>query len=105
MMEEKIKEIVSGFIRVPAGPIGGGTPIGRGGLQSSIHLRRMYARLGEEGVVVENYTAIRVFGDLIRSQGDGGAGAAGEDVGGGGDGQLRVGSRVMAGVAAKTGGG
>jgi phosphopantetheinyl transferase (holo-ACP synthase) len=105
MMEEKIKEIVSGFIRVPAGQIGEGTPIGRGALQSSIHLHRMYARLGEEGIVVENYTAIRVFGDLIRSQGDGGAGAtgvgaAGEDVrvGGGLGGDMMVGAGARVGA-------
>jgi phosphopantetheine--protein transferase-like protein len=77
MMEEKIKEIVSGFIRVPAAQIGEATPIGRGAVQSSILLHRMYARLGEEGVVVENYTAITVFGDLMQTQGAAQGAAAG----------------------------
>jgi hypothetical protein len=79
MMEEKIKEIVSGFIRVPVAQIGEATPIGRVAVQSSILLHRMYAKLGEEGVVVENYTAITVFGDLMQTQGaaTGLAGAAG----------------------------
>src|ERR1700722_8522900 len=68
-MEEKIKEIVSVFIKVPAEQIGAGTPIGRTALQSSILLHRMYARLGDEGVVVGDYAEIKVFGDLIRRQG------------------------------------
>jgi phosphopantetheinyl transferase (holo-ACP synthase) len=68
-MEEKIKEIVSGFIKLPAGEIGPGTPIDRSALQSSILVHRMYARLAEEGIVVENYAAIKLFGDLLRSSG------------------------------------
>jgi phosphopantetheine--protein transferase-like protein len=68
-MEEKIKEIVSTYIRVPAGQISESTPIGRSALQSSILLHRMYARLGEEGVVVDDYAGIKVFGDLMRRQG------------------------------------
>jgi phosphopantetheine--protein transferase-like protein len=68
-MEEKIKEIVSTYIKVPAGRISESTPIGRAALQSSILLHRMYARLGEEGVVVSDYAGIKVFGDLMRRQG------------------------------------
>lgn len=68
-MEEKIKEIVATYIRVPAGQISESTPIGRTALQSSILLHRMYARLGEEGVVVSDYAGIKVFGDLMRRQG------------------------------------
>ena len=81
MTEEKIKEIVSGFIQIPASQIGEGTPIGRGAVRSSILLHRMYARLGEEGMVVENYTGIKVFGDLMRTQGNavGNAGGAAAD--------------------------
>jgi holo-[acyl-carrier protein] synthase len=67
-MEEKIREIVSVFIKVPAARITESTPIGRGALQSSILLHRMYARLGEEGVVVNDYAGIKVFGDLMRRQ-------------------------------------
>jgi holo-[acyl-carrier protein] synthase len=68
-MEEKIKEIVSGFIKLPAAQISESTPIGRSALQSSILLHRMYARLGEEGVVVSDYAEIKLFGDLMRRQG------------------------------------
>jgi phosphopantetheine--protein transferase-like protein len=68
-MEEKIKEIVSTYIRVPADQIGAGTPIGRTALGNSILLHRMYARLGEEGIVVSDYAEINVFGDLMRKQG------------------------------------
>ena len=70
-MEEKIKEIVSTYIKVPADQIGSGTPIGRAALGNSILLHRMYARLVEEGVVVSDYAEINVFGDLIRKQGEG----------------------------------
>jgi len=63
-MEQKIKEIVATFIRVPAEQIGPGTPIDRSAVNSSILLHRMYARLAEEGLVVENYAAVKVFSDL-----------------------------------------
>jgi phosphopantetheine--protein transferase-like protein len=69
-MEEKIKGIVSVFIKLPAEQIGAGTPIDRSALQSSILLHRMYAKLAEEGVRVENYANIKVFGDLLQQQGD-----------------------------------
>ncbi|MHA4808324.1 holo-ACP synthase [Flavitalea flava] len=65
-MEEKIKEIISVFIKIPPQQIDGDTVIDRSALQSSILLHRMYARLAESGVTVENYTLIRNFGDLIR---------------------------------------
>jgi phosphopantetheine--protein transferase-like protein len=67
-MEEKIKEIVSTYIKVPKDQIGTGTPIGRAALGNSILLHRMYARLGEEGIVVSDYAEINVFGDLMRKQ-------------------------------------
>ncbi|MBN9379469.1 MAG: 4'-phosphopantetheinyl transferase superfamily protein [Chitinophagaceae bacterium] len=64
-MEEKIKEIVSAFTKVPVGDIGPATLVDRQAVKSSILLHRMYARLAEEGVVVENYTAIKTFSDLV----------------------------------------
>ncbi|HEY8970723.1 MAG TPA: 4'-phosphopantetheinyl transferase superfamily protein [Puia sp.] len=64
-MEEKIKEIVSAFTKIPAGEIGPSTLVDRQTVKSSILLHRMYARLAEEGLVVENYSAVRTFGDLI----------------------------------------
>jgi len=65
-MEEKIKEIVSAFTKIPASDIGPSTPVDRQAVKSSILLHRMYARLAEEGLVVENYTAIKTFSDLLR---------------------------------------
>ncbi len=67
-MEDKIREIVSVFIKVPAAEIADSTPIDRKALQSSILLHRMFARLGEEGVVIQDYAGVKVFGDLMRRQ-------------------------------------
>src|SRR5580658_2854474 len=63
-MEERLKEIISGFVRLPPDAIGPATPIDRGAVGSSILLHRMYARLAEEGIVPADYTRIKVFGDL-----------------------------------------
>lgn len=75
-MEDKIREIVSVFIKVPAAQIADSTPIDRKALQSSILMHRMFARLGEEGVVIDDYTGIKVFGDLVRAKGNGSLGEA-----------------------------
>ena len=64
-MEEKIKEIVSAFTKIPIGDIGPSTLVDRQAVKSSILLHRMYARLAEEGLIVENYSAVQTFGDLI----------------------------------------
>ncbi|HXB95255.1 MAG TPA: 4'-phosphopantetheinyl transferase superfamily protein [Puia sp.] len=63
-MQEKLKEIVSVFIKVPPAEIGPATPIDRSAVQSSILLHRMFARLAEEGIAPEDYSMIKVFGDL-----------------------------------------
>ena len=77
-MEEKIKEIVSAFTKIPASDIGPSTPVDRQAVKSSILLHRMYARLAEAGLVVENYTAVKTFSDLLGSHQSGnGAAAAG----------------------------
>jgi phosphopantetheinyl transferase (holo-ACP synthase) len=70
-MEEKVKEIIALFIKVPADQIGPGTPIGRSALQSSILMHRMYARLAETGLLVDNYNDINVYADLWSRQGSG----------------------------------
>jgi phosphopantetheine--protein transferase-like protein len=67
-MEDRIKDIVATFLRVPAAQIGPDTRVDRQALQSSILLHRMYARLEEQGFRFENYTGIQVFGDLLRQQ-------------------------------------
>ena len=64
-MEEKVKEIVSVFIKVAPGDIGPATRIDRSAVQSSILLHRMYARLAQEGIAPEDYSVIKVFGDLM----------------------------------------
>jgi len=69
-MEEKVKEIVSTFIKLPAEQIGPATPIDRRAVKSSIMLHRMYAKLAEAGLVITDYASIKIFGDL---QGNGSA--------------------------------
>lgn len=63
-MEEKIKEIIAVFIKVPAGQIGPATTIDRSAVGSSILLHRMFARLAEAGWVGDNYSDIKVYADL-----------------------------------------
>src|SRR5258708_912140 len=65
-MEDKIKEIISIFTKIPVDQIGPDTPIGRSTMQSSILLHRMYARLAEEGLAVDNYGNIKIFADLLQ---------------------------------------
>jgi len=72
-MESTIKEIVSVFIKVPADQIGPSTPVGRTAVKSSILLHRMYAKLSEQGLRVENYAEIQSFGDLQRHANGGAA--------------------------------
>jgi phosphopantetheine--protein transferase-like protein len=69
-MQEKMKEIISVFIKIPAGEIGPATAIDRTALGSSIMLHRMYARLAKEGVSVDDYANIKNFADLLRQSGD-----------------------------------
>lgn len=64
-MEDKIKNIVSTFIRVPAEQISSETIIDRSSVNSSITLHRMYAKLAEEGIVVEDYSGIKKFSTLL----------------------------------------
>ena len=68
-MEDKIKEIVSVFIKVPAGDIGSSTPVDRTAVKSSILLHRMYARLAEAGYRTENYAGIANYGELLQACG------------------------------------
>jgi phosphopantetheine--protein transferase-like protein len=64
MEEEKLKEIISVFIKVPAGQIGPATAIGRSALGSSILLHRMFAKLTAAGWAGDNYSDINVYADL-----------------------------------------
>ena len=67
-MEDRIRDIVATFLKIPAAGIGPDTRVDRPALQSSILLHRMYARLEEQGFRFDNYAGIKVFGDLLRQQ-------------------------------------
>jgi phosphopantetheine--protein transferase-like protein len=64
-MENKIKSIVSVFIKIPAEQISYDTVIDRSSVSSSITLHRMYAKLAEEGIVVQDYWNIQKFATLL----------------------------------------
>lgn len=66
-MEEKIKNIVSPYIKIPADQITAQTVIDRSAVASSIILHRMYAQLLNEGIVVNDYAVIKTFGQLAAS--------------------------------------
>ena len=66
-MEEKIKNIVSLYTKIPAAEIGIQTVIDRSAVASSILLHRMYANLAAEGIVIENYFSIKNYGQLLSS--------------------------------------
>jgi phosphopantetheine--protein transferase-like protein len=65
-MENKIKKIVSLYIKVPADQITANTVVDRSAVASSILLHRMYAALSAEGIVIENYWDIKNFGNLLQ---------------------------------------
>src|SRR5690349_4726708 len=65
-MEDKIKHIISTFIKVPAEQISADTIIDRTAVSSSITLHRMYAKLAEEGIVVEDYWNIKNVATLLK---------------------------------------
>jgi hypothetical protein len=66
-VEEKIKNIVSLYTKIPVAEIGVQTVIDRTAVASSILLHRMYANLAAEGIVVENYFSIKSYGQLLVS--------------------------------------
>ena len=65
-MQEKIKEIIAGFLKLPAAQIGASTLVDRSAVSSSILLHRMYAKLAAEGIVIKDYQDVKTFGDLVR---------------------------------------
>jgi phosphopantetheine--protein transferase-like protein len=64
-MEEEIKNIVSQYIKIPAGQITAQTVIDRSAVASSIILHRMYAQLGNNGIHIKDYTTVKTFGQLL----------------------------------------
>ncbi|WP_336515197.1 holo-ACP synthase [Pollutibacter soli] len=73
-MAQKLKELVSGFIKIPADQIDSATPIDRSVVKNSILLHRMYARLKEENIIVNDYWEVKTFGDLLSKSGNSGIG-------------------------------
>ena len=65
-MEEQLKEIIGGFIHLSPDEIRESTPINRSVLKGSIVLHRMYAKLADAGIVVNNYQDIDNYGALLR---------------------------------------
>ena len=79
-MEDKVKNIISTFIKVPAEQISSDTVIDRTAVSSSITLHRMYAKLAEEGIVVEDYWNIKNVATLLnRMNGNGHTVAANQE--------------------------
>jgi phosphopantetheine--protein transferase-like protein len=64
-MEEKIKEILSGFLKIPKEQIVSSTIIDRTAVSSSILLHRMYAKLATEGIEVKDYQDVKNFAGLL----------------------------------------
>lgn len=64
-MEEKIKNILSAYIKVAAADINSETIIDRSAVDSSIILHRMYAQLAKEKIIVTDYWDIKTFGTLL----------------------------------------
>ena len=65
MLDEKIKNIISGYIKIPVDQINAQTMIDRSAVANSILLHRMYASLQKEGIVMDNYSNIRTYGSLL----------------------------------------
>lgn len=64
-MEKKVSEIVSGFLKISPTTLHVEQKIDRKALGSSIVLHRMYAKLAESGINVDNYHSILTYGDLL----------------------------------------
>jgi len=65
-MEEKVKEIVSIYTKIPVDQIGNLTVIDRTAVSSSIVLHRMYAKLSEQGFNITDYWEVKNFGGLLQ---------------------------------------
>ena len=65
-MEDKIKNILSLYIKIPVNQINAATVIDRSAVAGSILLHRMYANLANEGILVKNYWDIKNYGTLLQ---------------------------------------
>ena len=61
----KIKEIVAHFLKVNIEEINDDTPINKKNLGSSIFQHRLYAKLEEHGLLIDNSNQIKKFSDLF----------------------------------------
>jgi phosphopantetheine--protein transferase-like protein len=64
-MDKNIGEIVAGFLKISQSQLLPETKVDRKTLGSSIFLHRMYARLAEHGVIVEDYHNITTYSDIL----------------------------------------
>ena len=62
----RLKQIIAGFLKLPADEITDQTVIDRTVLQGSILIHRLYAELAEAGFKVDNYSDIHTFGQLLQ---------------------------------------
>lgn len=70
-MEEQIREIVGSFLKTAPAAITAETRVDRKALGSSIMLHRMYARLAEKGVTIDNYHTLLTYSELLQRAGMG----------------------------------
>ena len=68
-MENKIKKILSTFLKTDANNIIDSTIIDSSALQGSILIHRFYSVLKKEGIVIDDYSNIKTFGDLKQNLG------------------------------------
>lgn len=67
-MNDNIRKIVSQFIKVSPDQITDNTMIDRGAVGSSVIFHRMFSKLAEAGMVIQDYHSIKTFGDLFKDQ-------------------------------------
>lgn len=69
LTQEKVIEIVAGFLKVPVESVSTATVIDRSAVSSSILLHRMYAKLHAEGISVSDYQQIKTVSHLLQKAG------------------------------------
>lgn len=65
-MENQLKQIIAPYLGISAENISNETSLDRNALKSSIYLHRMYSRLSAEGFIINDYSLITKFEDLLR---------------------------------------
>lgn len=62
---EKVKEIISSFLKISPGEITENTVIGSRAIPGSVLIHRMYSMLSKEGYNVSDYKSIETYGELV----------------------------------------